>query len=267
MVYDPAELRSARVIAVFVPGALARIGIFDPAKVWRDRGYGLIYYRFPGLDGRALHPPLDLDRAAADIASVLKDYPEKPLRLVGFSTGTAIVLKLAVLLTGRDLRVAAISPAVERAGGWRTTLRGTVDVLRAALSVRDVRVRPVWFSYYRVLLFGRRIYSDAGLEEQAARVIEARRARIVVPTRALLRAHTRDLKRWRLAPEECALGHRLRLYWGAEDVVFNAAQVQNFARRCGAARIERYNGHGHLLFATCPEAFDDILSFFEEEMP
>lgn len=264
LIYDPAELDAARVIAVLVPGALSRIGIFEAADTWRNHGYGLVHYPFPGLDGRALHPPLSLAYAARDIAALLKRYPHKPVRLVGFSTGMAVVIKAAVLLPDRDLRIAGIAPAVERAGGIKTTLRGTYDVLRAALAARSVRVAPVWFSFYRALLFGAGVYHDATLAAQAVAIIDARRGRIVVPTRALVHAHTSDLKRWRLSAPERALARRMRLFWGDEDVIFDRDQINHFAARCGGAPITVYEGHGHLLFATCPRVFGDVFRFFED---
>jgi len=262
-VYDPAELDAARVIAVLVPGALCRIGIFEAAQPWREHGYGLVHYRFPGLDGRPVNPLLKLDDAAAAIEHLVRRYPHKPLRLVGFSTGAAVVIKSAALMPDRDLRVAAIAPAVERAGGLKTMLRGTADVLRAALAVRDVRVGPVWFSYYRALLYGRGVFRHAETARRASAVIAARRNRIVVPTPALVRAHTRDLKRWRLSEEERALPHPLRIFRGSEDTIFDRAQIERFAHRCGAEGVKTYPGHGHLLFATCPEVFDDVFGFFD----
>lgn len=263
LIYDPAALASARAIAVLVPGALCRIGIFEAAEAWRKQGYGLVYYRFPGLDGRSLTPALDLAGAAAEIAALVQRYPDKPLRFLGYSTGTAIVLKAATRLSGRDLRIAAMAPAVELAGGFRTTWRSALDLLRAALNVCDLRVRPVWFAYYRLLLFGRAIYGDSDLTAQAEALIERRRAKIVVPTGPLVHAHTRDLKRWRMSAAERAAGQGMHLYWGTADVIFDRAQIEAFASCFAGAQLTCYSGQGHLLFATCPEAFEDVLGFFE----
>lgn len=261
--YDPEALEAARVIAVLVPGVLSRTTIFEAADAWHAAGYGLVHYCFPGLDGRPLNPALDLDAAAEAIATLLQRYPNKPLRLVGYSTGTAIVLKAATQLEGRDLRLAAIAPAVERAGGLRTTWRSGKDLLRAARRARSVAISPVWFSFYPVLLYGRGVYDDTSLARRAEALIAERRHRIVVPTRPLVRAHTRALKRWRLSAAERTAGRDMTLYWGEKDAIFDHHQVDEFARRCGGAKVRSYPDQGHLLFATCPEVFDDVFAQFE----
>ena len=199
LLYDPQELEAAKAVAVMVPGALSRISIFDPAHAWRDKGYGLAFYRFPGLDGRAKLPKLNIGEAANEIVSLAARFPNKPVRLLGYSTGGPIVLTAASKLRG-DVKVAAMSLAVEEGGGLRTGLSGLGDVLQAAWRSGSVRRRDVWLEYYRVLLYGRKITSDPVLRAKADALVADHLERIVMPDGSLPRTHTDDLRRWRLHP-------------------------------------------------------------------
>ncbi len=262
LIYDPVELDAARVIAVMVPGALSRIEIFHPAHRWRDEGYGLAFYRFPGLDGRPYFPPLSITGAAAEIVNLVSRYPDKPIRLLGYSTGGPIVLTAAAQMQ-RDVKVAAMSLAVEEGGGVRTGMAGLADVLGAAWRRGSLRRREVWLEYYRVLLFGRRVLGDAVLTAQADALIAGHLDRIVMPEGELPRAHTDDLRRWRLPegfelPPQC-----VRFFVGLEDPVFTQEQTLELAHRLGGCAVTGYPDHGHLLFLSNKPVFQDVLAFFE----
>ncbi|WP_375229744.1 alpha/beta fold hydrolase [Roseobacter sp. S98] len=260
LLFDADAVAAAGKVAVLVPGAHAAVSIFDPAEAWTREGYALVRYRFPGLDGRPVHPALDIAEAAREIADFAIRYPGKELRLLGYSTGGAIVLDAAALIVG-DLRVALMSSAVERGGGLQTGLRGAVDVAGAALRARSVDVRRVWLEYYRTLLFGR-----ADRENPAAtRYIDDRLDEIVMPDEGKPRAHTDDLRRWTLPdPTGFDAAANSHLFVGLEDPVFSLAQTQALAQKLGGVAITGYPGHGHLLFLTEPRVFDDVLDFFED---
>ena len=262
LVFDPDELESARVLAVLVPGALSRIEIFHPAHVWRDRGYGLAFYRFPGLDGRPEFPRLSISGAAKEIAELAAQYPDKPVRLLGYSTGGPIVLTAAAQMQG-DVKVAAMSLAVEAGGGVRTGVAGLADVLGAAWRRGSLRRREVWLEYYRVLLFGRTVLTDAELAAKADRLIAGHLDRIVMPEGELPRAHTDDLRQWRLPQSFTLPPERIRFFVGLDDPVFSQDQTLEFARRLGGCAVTGYPGQGHLLFLSYKRAFADILAFFE----
>lgn len=265
LMYDADELAAARTIAVFVPGALARLDIFDAALCWRDRGYGLAFYRFPGLDGRPVAPALNIAEAAAEIVALARRYPNKPLRLLGYSTGGPIVLTAAAQIPG-DVRIAAMSPAVEHGGGLVTGLRGLVDLARATWRARSLRLSRVWYSYYQTLWFGRAVHHDPALRQRAEAVVAARRCRIVLPDGGKARAHTDDLRHWRLSPVARFDADRLRIFCGIDDPVFSQRQTLRFAHKLGAA-VTGYPGQGHLLFASHPAVFEDVFSFFEGAVP
>ena len=262
LICDRAAVDRAKAVVILIPGAFCRLSIFDAVQGWERKGYALVQYRFPGLDGRPLDPPLTIAGAAMDIAGFARAFGDRPVRLMGFSTGAAIAVTAAAQLSG-DVRVAGLSPAVERAGGAETALRCARMLAAAALRVRSVRLEPVWLDYYRLLLFGERVLEDADLAAQAADIIAARRDRIVLPANGLPRAHTSDLRRWR-ADAGCRFAPgQVRLWRGGDDPVFSRAQVDGLARRIGAGPVVDCPGHGHLLFATLPSVFDDVLRFFE----
>lgn len=265
LLYNPDTLKQARTIAVLVPGAFSRVSVFDAVQHWQTHGYGIASYRFPGLDGRTLSPALRIDHAGREIADLVTRYPGKPIRLLGFSTGSAVVLSAARHLSG-DIKVAALSSAVECGGGRETRWRVTRDLLQAAWRARSLRRAAVWHEYYRVMLFGRAVNRDAVLDKRAREIIAARREKIVIPDAGLRRAHTADLRHWMLPPGAAFLPGRVRFFWGAEDPVFSRAQIIAFAAKLGTAPITSYPGQGHLLFASHPLVFADIFDFFEERL-
>ena len=262
LIYDPDELDQAHTIAVMVPGALSRISMFEATEIWRARGYGLVHYRFPGLDGRAVIPALSIDAAAAAIVAFAGQFPSKPIRLLGFSTGGPIVLTAGAQLSG-DVRIAVMAGAVEKGGGVATALRCTYDIAHAALRARSSRLRSVWFEYYQVLLFGRAVWRDHDLRARARAIIETRRDKIVLPQGGKPRAHTRDLRRWCWPHGLKLASDKVTFFRGAEDPVFSQSQQMQLAAKVGAASVKVYPQQGHLLFASCPEVFDDIYAFFE----
>ena len=262
LLFDPDELDAARVVSVLVPGALSRIDIFDPVHVWREAGYGLAFYRFPGLDGRAEFPRLSISDAAEEIAALVAQYPEKPVRLLGYSTGGPIVLSAAAKLRG-DVKVAAMSLAVEEGGGLRTGASGLADVLGAAWRRGSLRRREVWLEYYRVLLYGRKVLSDPVLAAKADALIASHLDRIVMPDGSLPRTHTDDLRRWHLPDGFAVPPEHIQFFVGTDDPVFSQEQTLRFARQLGGCAVTGYPGHGHLLFLSCKQAFEDIFAFFE----
>ncbi len=263
LIYDPSALAAARVIAVMVPGALSRISMFDAAAVWASRGYGLAHYRFPGLDGRDVSPPLSIRQAADEITSLAAAYPDKPIRLLGFSTGGPVVLTAGARLEG-DVRIALMASAVEQGGGALTFARGMRDLAQAAARVRSVSLRPLWLEYYQVLLFGRQVWHDASLAARAREIIAVRRDKIVFPQGGLPQAHTRDLRRWQFPRGASFDPRRVRLFWGSADPVFSRRQQYGLAKALGGAPVTEYKDQGHLLFASHPEVFEDIYAFFED---
>ncbi|WP_299966323.1 alpha/beta hydrolase [uncultured Roseobacter sp.] len=263
LIYDPAEVERAAKLVILIPGALARLEIFAPVQHWRARGYALVSCPFPGLDGRPVTPGLRIDAAAACIAEFAERHPGKPYRLLGYSTGGPIAISAAERMGDADVRVAAMSSAVERAGGIATARRTTADLLAAAARVRSVRRRTVWLEYYKTLLFGRRVRRDSALDARATALVAARMEEMVYPDRDLLAAHTEDLRRWRLPSGPRLAEDRLQFFVGAEDPVFSSPQTAALAARFGAPRRHSYAGQGHLLFLTAPRVFEDILAYFE----
>lgn len=266
LIYDPEELSKARVIAVCVPGALSSIDIFEPTARWREAGYGLAYYPFPGLDGRAVTPKLNIADAADEIARLAAAYPDKPIRLLGYSTGGPIVISAAAQMHG-DVKIAAMAPAVDGGGGPRTGVSGFWDICKAAGRARSLRYREIWMEYYRVLLFGRAVERDTTLAKAADALIAAHQAQVVFPDAGKPRAHTDDLRHWRAPKHVSFQTGALRFFVGLADPVFSLAQTRALARKLGSVPITGYPEHGHLLFLSHKPVFKDIFNFFEGVPP
>jgi pimeloyl-ACP methyl ester carboxylesterase len=265
LIYDRAEVARSDTIAIFVPGALASVRIFAAADGWRRQGYALVWYRLPGMDGMPLDRELSIEGAADRIAGFVRDHPGKRIRLVGYSTGGAVVIAAAARLADRDLKAAAISPAVSRAGGIATLAHGVFDVAAAALRAPALTRRAVWSEYFRTLLFGRPGLRDPKLKARAEEILSAVRRQIVIPDRRIARSHARDLRRWRPKTQVEDASRRLRFYVGLDDPVFATWQTLALARAAGGARIVGYPHQGHLLLLTEPGVFGDILRFFEAD--
>lgn len=262
LLYDPAAVEAADKVAVLIPGALARVEMFDAARSWTDAGYALVKYRFPGLDGRSLTPKLRIEKAAQTVAGFVAGYPTKKFCLLGYSTGGPIAIRAAEQVA-RPVRVAAMSSAVPVAGGLTSMQAITADVLAAAARARSVRRNTVWREYFKVLLFGRAVVRDTSRMAQAQSLLDAHLPRMVYPDAPLLAAHSDDLRRWKLPEGSRLRPENLAFFAGAADPVFSTSQSEAFARLFGDPQITFYPGQGHLLFMTHPAVFDDILDFFE----
>lgn len=265
LLYDEAEIARSDTLAILVPGALASIGIFAPAEDWRARGYALVYYRFPGMDGLPLDRDLKIAGAAAHISAFAARHPGKKLRLVGYSTGGAIVLTAARDLRHRDLRVAAISPSPARRGGLRTTLAAAADVIAAATRAGTTDREAVWLEYFRTLLYGRPGLRDPALAERSRQLVQELRDRIATPDARMVRSHSGDLRRWQPGRSAREGAPNVRIYTGQDDPVFSVGQTRALARQVGGAEVFAYPENGHLLLVTAPRVFDDIFAFFEAD--
>lgn len=265
LIFDPVDVQQADTIAILVPGALAPIEIFSPAAVWKDAGYALVHYRFPGLDGLPLDHRLGIENAARQIADFANSYPEKRIRLLGYSTGGPIVIVAANDIGSEDVKVAAMSPAVQNGGGLCTVMRGTYDVAAAAIRAGSFRWDEVWLEYYRTLLFGRKGLSNPELADEIEAIVRREKGKIVVPSSSLSEAHSADLRDWEIDEGFRADPDKVRFYIGAEDPVFSTEQTQEFAQAIGVTTVQEFPDQGHLIFLTRPDIFTDIFDFFEEE--
>lgn len=262
MQFAAAELKRADKLLVLIPGAFASVGLFGPKTRWQRAGYGVIEYRFPGLDGLALDHRLEVDNAAVQIASLMRAHPEKPLYLLGYSTGAAIAFSAAEKLENRNIKIAALSSAVPYPSTLTTGLNGAIDIISAAVRARSVNRQKVWLSYYETLLFGRKGLRNPALQAEIARFKAAVMDRLSAPSAELSSSHSAGIRNWR--PTFAAGNAKIRFFHGMEDPVITDGQLARFAARIPGAEINGYQDHGHLLFLTAPHVFDDVLSFFEE---
>lgn len=268
LIYDRSRIESADKIALFIPGALSSVNIFDASVGWEDAGYARAFYRYPGLDGMAVDHYIDPPTAAAHVAQFANRYPDKDIVMVGYSTGGLIALEAAPQITkGRAVRIAAMSTAVENGGAPSTIIRGARDVLRAINGTQSLRRADVWKWYWSGLLYGPEAVTDP---DQAAAVADmvAKGEKIYVkldPQIAL--AHMLALPGWELPNNLDLSDVEVAFFVGLNDPVFSTEQTSAFARRIGGVKIYGYPGQGHLLFFTRPDVFDHMLKFADGRDP
>ena len=263
-VYNEQSLDGAQSIVFLLPGALTPLEIFAPVQAWDNSDYAVVGYRYPGMDDASLRYDLILDQAADDLVTFAEQHPDKKIRILAYSTGAPIAFMAASRMKHANVIVAALAPAVERAGGVSTAFNGIKDITAAAIRARSLKLEAIWPEYYKTLLFGSAAHSDDALRARAKVLLAQEKDRIVLPDTEINRAQTRDLKSWTV-PEGLALDpEAVRLFIGLNDPVFTTRQTRKLARKLGLTSVVGYRDNGHLLFISRPDVFDDVRAFLEE---
>ncbi len=265
LLYDAHDIARSDKIAIFIPGALASIDIFEATDDWDDAGYARAMYRFPGLDGmpndHLIHPATVAER----IAAFANSYPDKDVALIGYSTGGPIALLTAPQITGdRDVRVAAMSTAVEHGGGLGTVFRGVEDIVKAMIATGSLRRQTVWKRFWAGLLYGPDALDDPSFEDRLSRDIAAGEKIIVKLDPAVALAHTLGLPGFQVPDDLDLNGIPVAFFVGLNDRVFSTRQTYDFSKKIGDVAIYGYPEQGHLLFFTRPDVFDDMRAFVED---
>ncbi len=268
LLFEAAAVERADKIAVFIPGALSSIDVFEGTRNWQEAGYARAFYRYPGLDGMAIDHHVDPSTAAARIAAFANRYPDKDIALVGYSTGGLIALEAAADITkGRTVHVAAMSTAVEYGGGIGTAARGARDIVRAAVATKSLRKADIWKRYWSGLLFGPDALDDPALAAPLAqKITEGEKIYVKLDPQIAL-AHALALPGWELPRDLDLTGVTTAFFVGLNDPVFSIRQTTTFAAQIGGVPVYGYPGQGHLLFFTRPDVYRDMLQFAQGEDP
>ena len=265
LVFDASEVAQAERIAVFIPGALTSINIFEGSADWESAGYARAFYRFPGLDGLETDHLIDPRVAADRIAAFANSYPDKDIALVGYSTGGPIALLAAPDISGdRRVRVAAMSTAVEHGGGLPTVARGLKDIVRAMIATGSLQRQVVWRRFWSGLLYGPDALDDPAFVDRLDRDISEGDKIIVKLDPAIALSHTLGLPAFMLPRDLDLSGIPVAFFVGLNDPVFSTAQTSRFSHKVGEVTIYGYPEHGHLLFFTRRDVFADIRAFVED---
>lgn len=263
LLFKPSEVEQAGTLAIFVPGALSPVEIFDNAEAWENDGYAIVHYRLPGLDGLQLDHRLDIQESAGRIVEFAQLYPEKKIRLIGYSTGAAVVLTAASQLHSRDVRVAAISSVVPYPASICVGLRGLMGVVRSATRTVSLDRETIWLDQYKTLLFGAEGRTDPTRADSIRRIFSDQKDKIVVPKDSMLDAHSGDLTFWQPDTHFYQSDAEVRFFHGSSDPVIPIKAITDFTERFQNASIRIYPGHGHILFYSTDTLFDDMRSFFD----
>lgn len=264
MFYDPAAVAEAEKVAIFIPGALSSIQVFQGSRDWARAGYARAYYRYPGLDGLPIDHRLDPSTAARQVAEFANTLGDKQVVLVGYSTGALIALEAAPQIDPvHRVRVAAMSPSVEHAGGWETILRGAGDVARAIDFAGSLSKERVWPRFWAGLLYGTEELNAPVPSVQLQRAVrEGAKIQTELDARIAV-SHMLALPGWTLPDDLDLTGIPVAFFIGLKDPVFSTRQTTDFSRKIGGVPILGYPGQGHLLFFTRPDVFADMLDFAE----
>lgn len=265
LLYDPAKVARADTIAIFIPGALSSVDIFEAAEVWEDHGYARAVYRYPGLDDLDNDHFVSPAQVAENIAAFANRYPDKDIALIGYSTGGPIALLTAPQITGdRSVKIAAMSTAVEYGGGLPTVWRGLVDIVRAMAATGSVDRQVVWKRFWSGLLYGPDALDDPAFADRLERDIKEGEKIIVRLDPAVALAHTIGLPNFAVPDGLDLADVPVAFFVGLNDRVFSTAQTRRFSRKVDGVTIYGYPEQGHLLFFTRPEVFDDMRAFLED---
>ncbi len=264
--YDPKAVAKADKIVIVMPGAVTTAAIFAPVLEWEKRGYAVVFYRLPGLDGLPLDHRFDLEYASSHIAAFADAHMGKSIRLIGYSMGGATMLLASDKIKNPDMKVVAIAPAAERAGGLTTRINGATDMALAALRARSLSKDAIWQEYFEILLHGRRAEVRREKKPLIDRFMDENREELEAPETLITRAHTEDLRGWVVRPPRKLLRAKTGVFVGLEDPIFSTAQTLNLMKKFDLTKLYAYPGDGHLLLITQPRLFDQILAFFEDRL-
>lgn len=259
---DPTSPKHPRHTVIFLPGALSSSAIFADARGAFGSDVKLMHYAFPGLHGRPIDPPIDIREEGKRLATFIAQNPPGHVSLVGYSTGAAIAIE-AAYHTSKDnlIRLALVSPSPECAGGWRSTVAGVRDIAFAAKRADTFKLEKLWLEYWKLLLVGREDYASGARACYAETMLQRHLAGILLPTKALRKAHTQSIRKWRVPMGFCTHKHQIAVYFGNADPVFTAHQTRDLLVKLGTAREKAYPNQGHLVPLSEPDLFKDISAF------
>ena len=265
LTFDKDVVAQSDRIAIFIPGALSSVAIFEESADWEQHGYARAFYRYPGLDYLPADHVVSPAVVAQRIADFANAYPDKDIALIGYSTGGPIALLAAQQITkGRNVRVAAMSTAVEFGGGVPTVWRGVVDIVRAMVATGSLDRQVVWKRFWAGLLYGPDALEDPAFADRLERDISEGEKIIVRLDPVVALSHTLGLPGFALPDDMDFSGIPVAFFVGLNDRVFSTTQTRNFSRKIGGVTIYGYPEQGHLLFFTRPDVFDDMRAFVED---
>ncbi len=248
-------------ITVLLPGALTTAEIFRPAQDWAAPNHLVVEYRLPGMQGEPVSPPLDLDRSAAWVADLANRYPEADIRLIGYSTGAVIAIEAAGRIEHSErVKVAAISSATPFPGAVLAAVRGGLEVATIAVRIDSLDRQRIWEDYYKTLYLGKGWRRSTAKREQAQRLEDILKGRVMAPGGGVGKAQSGSLLFW--TPSDAALSTRaeIRFYHGELDPVFPLPAVQRMASRLHSA-ICILPEQGHLVLQSDPSLMERIAKF------
>lgn len=263
--YTARQVEAPEEITFLLPGALTTARIFGPANDWTSDRHLVVEYRLPGMRGEPLSPPLDILRAATQVADYANRHPQARINLLGYSTGAAIAIEAAGRITDSTrVRVAAISSATPFPGAALAMLRGAAGVAGSALSVGSLDPQKVWDEYFITLYLGSGWRQSPEKRAMAAALRESFKGRINTPGEGRGRSQSASLLAWTLSPEAMASDARITFFHGENDPVFPLLPVRTLAWRLGATLCVLPED-GHMVLLSRPDLIERVKRVFADD--
>ncbi len=261
-VFDTADFAAKSRVIIFIPGALNSIDIFASARSLETQGFALVFYRFPGMDGRRMDTVVDINEIAQQVLDFTTAAPDKNYYLVGFSIGGQVAIEAAARGKDRIKKVAVLAGSLGFPDTFGVGLRAMSWVARGAWTRSTLDFGSIWKDYYKVLLFGEAGAYDPELSKRADAIVATRKSKIVTPTRALVCSHMRDITfRSAVTPSRISDTPILFVH-GRSDVVSPYARVGQYSTEFKSAEIKVLENQGHQIFLTEDGLFNQVGAFF-----
>lgn len=256
--YTAGQATAPDQITFLLPGALTTADIFGPANDWNSARHLVIEYRLPGMRGEPLSPPLDILRAATQVAAYANRYPRARINLLGYSTGAAIAIEAAGRITdSQRVRVVAISSATPFPGAALALARGIVGVAGTALREGTLDRQTVWDEYFIILYLGSGWRQSSEKRAIADAIRRSFEGRINTPGDGRGRSQSASLLAWNLSPEALASAARITFFHGENDPVFPLPQVRRLAARLNAP-VCVLPEDGHMVLLSRPDLMERV---------
>ncbi|KAF0114044.1 MAG: hypothetical protein FD150_1772 [Rhodobacteraceae bacterium] len=233
--YTARQVQAPEEITFLLPGALTTARIFGPANDWTTDRHLVVEYRLPGMWDEPLTPPLDILRAATQVADYANRHPQARINLLGYSTGAAIAIEAAGRIDHSErVSVVAISSATPFPGAALGLVNGVIGITGSAIATRSLDAKTVWEEYFITLYLGSGWRTSPEKRAMAERLRKAFEGQINTPGEGRGRSQSASLLVWTLSPEARASKARITFFHGERDPVFPLPGVRRLATRLGA---------------------------------
>ncbi len=262
ILFEKSDIGRATSVVIGIPGALTSIKVLFPIEAYRTRKRTVAYYRLPGYDGHPKNAPLTIPRAAKELAHFVASGGFDDVYFVGHSTGAAIAIEAAKILSETQphvqVRIAGISTALPAPQPVLSGIRSAGGTVAAAVRALSLNPRTVWIEQYRRVSYGPDASHHAEVIAKANALVRERGEQIQLPKRGLGLKHFGAIVGWQNRKPERLTDVDIAFWHGGVDPVFRSQAVARFAKSLPQADLKVLPHHGHVILLTYPEIWDEM---------